>query len=178
MKEVDSILQMLFVDDITLIKVVEALCGGDAVKIIEALKESKELTDEEIVNKTGIDLNSVRRILYKLYSRSLVAVRKSRDEQTGWRIYHWRLQLDQFEGFILSQKRRVLERLQMRLDYEKSHEFYHCSTPGCRKVIFEEAVELAFKCPICNKLLMIYDNKKIVDFLSRKVERLRKELSG
>jgi len=164
------------IDDATLMKVAEALGEEEAVKLIEILKNSDETTDDEIANKAGIRLNSVRKILYKLYDHSLVSLRRTRDPKTGWFIFHWRLQPDQLEGFILSQKRRVLEKLNIRLEYEKNHDFYYCFVPGCKRIPFEEAVELVFRCPTCGKPLMHYDNGKIVLALTKKVELLRKEL--
>jgi transcription initiation factor TFIIE subunit alpha len=164
------------IDDATLTKVAEALGEEDAVRLIDILKNSDTITDDEIANKTGIRLNSVRKILYKLYDHSLVSLRRTRDPKTGWFIFHWKLQPDQLEGFILSQKRRVLEKLNTRLEYEKNHDFYYCYTPGCKRVPFEEAVELVFHCPTCGKPLMHYENGKIVQVLTRKVENLRKEL--
>ncbi len=167
---------MYFVDDNTLVKVAEAFGSEEAVQIIDTLKETGETTDDQIANQTGIRLNTVRRILYKLYDHSLVALRRSRDQNTGWFIFHWRLQPDQFEGFIINQKRRVLEKLEARLEYEKNHDFYYCDTLGCRRVPFEEAVELVFQCPTCNKSLMHFDNGTIIEDLAKKVEKLRKEL--
>jgi len=164
------------IDDTTLMKVAEALGEEEAVKLIEILKNSDETTDDEIANKTGIRLNSVRKILYKLYDHSLVSLRRTRDPKTGWFIFHWKLQPDQLEGFILSQKRRVLEKLNIRLGYEKNHDFYNCYTPGCKRVPFEDAVEIVFRCPTCGKPLMHCDNDKFVQALTKKVEQLRKEL--
>ena len=164
------------IDDLTLIKVAEALGEEEAVKLIENLKNSAETTDDEIANKTGIRLNSVRKILYKLYDHSLVSLKRTRDPKTGWFIFHWKLQPDQLEGFILSQKRRVLEKLNIRLHYEKNHDFYYCYTTGCKRIPFEEAVELVFRCPTCGKSLMHYENEKILQTLTKKVEQLRKEL--
>jgi len=164
------------VDDATLMRVASALGEEDAVRIIEGLKNNEETTDDEIATKTGIRLNSVRKILYKLYDHSLVSLRRTRDPKTGWFIFHWRLQPDQLEGFILSQKRRVLEKLSVRLDYEKNHDFYYCETPGCRRVPFEEAVELVFRCSTCGKPLAHYENGNQVQNLTVKVEQLRKEL--
>ena len=165
-----------FVDDETLVKVAEAFGSEEAVRIIDILKEVDETTDDQIATQTGIRLNSVRKILYRLYDHSLVALRRSRDENTGWFIFHWRLQPDQLEGFILNQKRRVLEKLETRLRYEEKHDFYYCYTLGCKQIPFEEAMELVFRCPTCNKPLMHFDNSKIVSVLTKKVEQLRKEL--
>ncbi len=164
------------IDDTTLMKVATALGEEDAVRLIEILKNSGEITDDEIANKTGIRLNLVRKILYKLYDHSLVSLRRTRDPKTGWFIFHWRLQPDQLEGFILSQKRRVLEKLDVRLEYEKNHDFYTCNTPGCKRIPFEEAIELVFHCSTCGKALEHSANEKLVEKLAVKVEQLRKEL--
>jgi len=159
-----------------LVKVARVLGGEDAVRIVETLEKVDEITDEEIVAKTDIKLNAVRRILYKLYDHSLVGLRRTRDDKTGWFIFHWRLQPDQIEGFLINQKKRILEKLEERLNYEKSHDFYYCGTPGHRRVPFEEATEYIFRCPECNKPLMHFDNSKIIEFLSKKIEQLRNEL--
>lgn len=164
------------IDDATLTKVAEALGEQDAVLLIDVLKNSVETTDDEIAGKTGIRLNAVRKILYKLYDHSLVGLRRTRDPKTGWFIFHWKLQPDQLEGFVLSQKRRVLEKLNIRLEYEKNHDFYYCGTAGCRRIPFEEAIELVFRCPTCGKPLMHYDNGKILEALGKKVGKLRTEL--
>ena len=89
------------IDDATLTKVAEALGEEDAVLLIDVLKNSVETTDDEIAGKTGIRLNAVRKILYKLYDHSLVGLRRTRDPKTGWFIFHWKLQPDQLEGFVL-----------------------------------------------------------------------------
>ena len=139
------------IDDDTLMKVAAALGEEDAVLLINHLKSADETTDDAIANTTGIRLNLVRKILYKLYDHSLVSLRRTRDPKTGWFIFHWKLQPSQLEGFILSQKRRVLEKLNVRLEYEKNHDFYYCGTPGCKRIPFGDAVELVFQCPTCSK---------------------------
>jgi transcription initiation factor TFIIE subunit alpha len=167
---------LAFVDEKTLQRVAEAFGGEEAVQIVKALKGTGETTDDEIAAKTEIRLNTVRKILYKLYDHSLVGLRRSRDKNTGWFIFHWRLQLDQLEGFILNQKRRVLEKLEARLGYEQAHDFYYCATEGCKRIPFEDAMELVFRCPTCNKLLMHFDNTELKETLAQQVEQLRKEL--
>jgi len=168
---------MSFVSSDVLLKVAELIGGEEAVKIVNLLNEVDEITEDEIVSKTEIKLNSVRKILYKLYDHSLVALRRTRDKNTGWFIFHWRLQPDQVEGFITNQKRQIIEKLKTRLEYEKSHDFYYCNTPGCRRIPFEEAVELIFRCPTCDKPLMHVDNSKIIEFLERKIKELEKEIN-
>ena len=167
---------LTFVDDKTLQKIAEAFGGEEAVQIVNVLKGVGETTDDEIAAKIEIRLNTVRKILYKLYDHSLVGLRRSRDKTTGWFIFHWRLQLDQLAGFIFNQKHRVLEKLETRLEYEQEHEFYSCFTESCKRIPFVDAMELVFRCPTCNKMLMHFDNTELKASLIARVEALRKEL--
>ena len=169
-------LKLFFVDEETL-KKVAALFGEDGVRVVEVLKGVHEIIDIDIVDQTEIRLNTVRKTLYRLYDHSLVALRRSRDKETGWFIFHWRLQPDQLEGFIFNQKRRVLEKLETRLRYEKSHEFYSCQTQGCRPLPFEQAFEVLFRCPTCNKPMSYVTNNKIIETITRKINQIKKELT-
>lgn len=166
---------MSFVDDDT-IKKVAALFGENAVRVVETLQGVAEITDNEIADKTQIRLNMVRKVLYSLHDHCLVALRQSRDKETGWFIFNWRLQPDQLESFILNRKRQILEKLETRLEYEKSHEFYTCQTPGCNRFPFAEAFELLFKCPVCNKPMMHTNNDFLVEALTRKIEQIKRRM--
>ena len=159
-------------DDETLNKVV-ALFGEDAVRVVGVLKGVHEIIDTEIADKTLIRLNMVRKTLYRLYDHSIVGLRQTRDKETGWFIFNWRLQPDQLEGFIQIQKHRVLEKLETRLEYEKNHEFYTCQTPGCKRFPFAEAFELLFKCPLCNKPMTYLNNDWMVEILTQKIEEIK-----
>jgi transcription initiation factor TFIIE subunit alpha len=164
--------KLSFVDDDTL-KKVTVLFGEDAFRIVETFKGVNEITDIEIADKTLIRLNLVRKALYRFYDHSIVALRRTRDKETGWFIFNWRLQIDQLESFILNQKRCVLEKLETRLEHEKNHEFYTCQTPGCKRYPFEQAFELLFKCPTCNKPMTYLNNDQIVEILTRKIEQTK-----
>ncbi len=165
------------VNEELLIKVANVLGGEDAVKIVKALKDMEKATDDEISSKTEVRLNAVRKILYRLYDFSIVTVERLRDEKTGWFIFYWKLQSDQVEGFIQNQKRKILEKLAARLEYEQAHDFYHCPTPTCNRVIFEDAVELVFHCPTCGKSLQHVDNEEIINMLRNEIEAIKRELS-
>ena len=159
-----------------LIKVGKIIGGDEAVQIILALRDLGEATDDQIMAKTGIGLNEIRKVLFKLHNHSIVQCTRERDQNSGWFTFRWNLQPDQVEGFILSQKNRILNILNKRLEYEKSHDFYNCNTPRCRRVTFEDAMELVFRCPNCEEPLQPFDNSKIVQVLEEKILKLRKEI--
>jgi len=162
--------------------VAEVIGGGQAIDVVMALKELGEATDDQILvyiaerSETELKLNDIRKVLFKLYNNSIVQCDRLRDENTGWFIFRWRLQLDQVEGFIKNKKKRILKILKSRLDFEQAYDFYYCYTPKCVRLIFEDAVEYVFRCANCGKSLEHFDNSKIIATLSKKIEVLENEL--
>ncbi|MDH5690742.1 MAG: transcription factor [Candidatus Bathyarchaeota archaeon] len=169
-------LKLFSVDD-EMLQNVAALFGEEAVRVVEILEKVGETTDFQIADQTEIRLNIVRRTLYRLYDHSLVGLRRTRDKETGWFVFHWRLQPDQFGGFITNRKRHILEKLEARLTYEANDEFYSCQTQGCRPLPFGQAFEVLFRCPACNKPMVHVNNGQIIEVITRKIEQIKRELS-
>lgn len=157
------------------VKIAGLLGGEEYVRVARALLNNENATDEEIASATGLKINAVRKALYDLFGKSLISGIRVRDMKMGWFVYRWKAQRDQVDGFIENQKRKALERLKNRLEYEESHEFYHCGTPNCRKYIFEQAVEVFFKCQVCGKPLNLIDNSQLVQAFRWKIEQIEKE---
>jgi transcription initiation factor TFIIE subunit alpha len=173
----------LSVLDEELVKVANLFGGEEAVTVVESLKAIGEGTDETITNdcKTRfnkeIRLNTVRKILYKLYDHGLVSCTRVRDEKTGWFIFYWRLQPDQLDAFIRSRKKRALDKLKTRLQFERDHSFFTCKTDPDVRVTFEEAMESSFACAKCGNQLQSSDNSDMIMVLEDKIGQLEAELS-
>lgn len=162
----------------TLIEIARIIGGEEGAKILEILHEVEDITVEELAEKTGIEINTVRKLLYKFYNHSIITSRRFRDKETGWFIFQWRLQPELLSAFIQGLKHKILKKLQVKLEYELSHEFYHCGNPNCPKISFEEAMEMVFHCPICNSPLKPLNNTKAIDFLKRKISEIEEELKN
>lgn len=169
--------------DEELIKVANLFGGEEAVIVVTSLKHLGEGTDEIITNdcrdrlKKEVRLNTVRKILYKLYDHGLVSCTRVRDEKTGWFIFYWRLQPDQLDAFIRSRKKRALDKLKQRLDYERNHTFFVCKTDADVRITFEEAMETSFKCAKCGNQLESMENAEVIEVLVTKIHQLEAELS-
>ncbi|MFH0848395.1 MAG: transcription factor [archaeon] len=163
--------------DEEIIKVAAFFGGEEAVNVVKALVKLREATDEAIAAETGIRINVIRKILYKLYDHALVASTRVRNETTGWYTFFWKLQLDQLDAFIRSRKRRTLRKLLARLEYERSHTFFVCEKCTDVRETFEEAMEMAFRCSKCGGPLTSVDNSKIVERLADLVKKLEEEMS-
>lgn len=162
------------IGDDLLANVARVLGGEEAVQIIMFLKNNREATDDQILMDTGLKLNDIRRILFKLYNHSIVQCDRLRDDETGWFIFRWKLKTDQIEGFVTNQKKRVSRILKMRLEYEESNDFFYCFTLGCNRYTFEDAMELIFRCPKYGKPLQHYENSSIIESLKERINAIDK----
>ena len=154
------------------VKIAGLLGGEDYIKIARALLNNENATDEEVASATGLKVNTVRKSLYHLFGRSLITGIRVRDLKRGWFVYRWKAQRDQVDGFIENQKRKTLERLETRLEYEQKNEFYNCATVSCRKYSFDDAIEVSFKCQVCSKPLNLVDNATLKDALEWKIDQI------
>jgi len=164
----------LFDDE--LMKVASLLGEEDAVKIVRSLAKLKEAADDAIANDSGVRLNIVRKVLYKLYDKTLISCTRVRDEKTGWYIFYWKLQPDQLDAFVRSRKKRTLDKLKTRLEYEKAHIFFICNKCGDIRLPFEEAIESAFRCPKCGGQFVESNNERVMNELEKLILRLETEL--
>jgi transcription initiation factor TFIIE subunit alpha len=144
--------------------------------IVRELEMEKELTDEQIAARLGIRLNDIRRILYQLYETRLADCRRIRDQKTGWYVFYWHICPDRIANAIMKKKRSVLNILEERLDYEKSHMFFHCKNTNCPRLTWEDAMESSFRCPECGELLKSVKNEKIIKFLEDQIMSLKNSL--
>ena len=152
---------------------IASLIGGDEYnQVSKALLKAEDSTDEEIAIATGLRINIIRKVLYDLFGKALITGIRVKDEKKGWFVYRWRAKRDNVDNFIDNQKKKILERLESRLEYEESSEFYHCGNQKCDRIKFDYAIELFFKCPVCNEPLNMVDNSQLKDALKFKIEQL------
>jgi len=156
---------------------ISSMIGGDEyLKVARSLLKSADATDEEIASSTGLRINMVRKVLYDLFGKALITGIRVKDEKKGWFVYRWRSRRDEVENFIEGQKKKILERLQQRQDYENSSDFYHCGNEDCPRVTFENALELFFKCPSCGNVVNLKKNDKTKKAFAYKIDHIKKDM--
>lgn len=147
-----------------------SLVGEDGLKMIEQMPEG-DVTDEEIAAKTGVLLNTVRRTLFILYENKFAIVVRERDSNSGWLTYLWHLNFSDIEHQLMREKKKLLRNLKTRLDFEENNVFYVCPQ-SCVRLLFDEATETEFLCPMCGEDLVFYDNSSFVGALKKRVDAL------
>ena len=156
------------------VKIASMIGGDEYLKVARSLLKAQDATDEEIASSTGLRINMVRKVLYDLFGKSLITGIRVKDEGKGWFVYRWRSRRDEVENFITNQKKKIVERLEQRLEYENSSQFYHCGNNDCPRVTFENALEEFFKCPLCGGILNLKKNEGRKNF--RPTRRARKKV--
>ena len=124
--------------------------------IVEALSDGVD-TDEEIANKTGIKLNIVRKILYKLYDLGLASYKRSKDPETQWFTYTWKFEKDEVINHIIKDSEEYLKMLNDELEREENNMFFICPQDHVR-LDFDDASDYEFLCPVCGEELEFQDN--------------------
>ena len=152
--------------------------GEDATNVVNGLLKLETATDDEIAKESEVSLNVVRKVLYKLYDHSLITCTRERNDQTGWYTFRWQIQPSQLDAFIRISKRRILGKLKNRLKFERDHNFFICKECPDMRVIFEDAIESAFRCNKCGSQFTSADNDNIINELSGIIDKLQKELNG
>jgi transcription initiation factor TFIIE subunit alpha len=160
------------------VKISQMIGGDEYLKVARSLIKAQDATDEEIASYTGLRINMVRKILYDLFGKALITGVRVKDERKGWFVYRWRSRRDEVENFIEKQKQKIAERLQQRLDYENSSQFYHCKNDDCQRQTFENALEESFKCPSCGGILDLKKNEKSKKAFAKKIDQIKKDMSS
>ena len=108
--------------------------------IVQALNDGIE-TDEEIANETGIKLNIVRKILYRLYDMGIASYKRSKDPETQWFTYSWKFEKEEIINRIIKDSENYLNMLNEELYHEENNMFFICPQ-GHVRLDFDEASEI------------------------------------
>jgi len=151
--------------------------GGDlCVKLGLELEKlgDKEITDQELAEKLGEDINTTRKNLYKLLDYNLVTYRRTRDKKNGWIIFFFKANFEGYESILVERNQKQIENWRNLLEFEQSNMWYSCDA-GCTRVTFDKATEMDFRCPQCDGLLNFKDNIQRITDLETKITAAESE---
>lgn len=162
-------------EDPVIQKYLHELVGPRGMPIAAAPPDG-EVTDEELAEELGLELNDVRRTLFILYESDLASYRRVRDEDSGWLTYLWTFEYENIPDNLVEEMERLLEALYERRTYERENEFYLCETCSIR-FEFGEAMDLGFECPECGSVLESMDNDHLIEAMDDRISALENELN-
>jgi transcription initiation factor TFIIE subunit alpha len=162
-------------EDPVIQKYLHELVGPKGMPVAAAPPDG-EVTDEELAEELGLELNDVRRALFILYENDLASYRRLRDEDSGWLTYLWTFEYNKIPEQLEEEMHRLLDGIEQRREYELTNEFYLCEVCGIR-FEFGEAMEFGFECPDCGSSLDAMENTRLIDAMEARIDELRGELN-
>ena len=144
--------------------------------IVEALNDGVE-TDEEIANKTGIKLNIVRKILYRLCDMGLASYKRSKDPETQWFTYSWKFEKEEIINRIKKDSERYLKMLNEELYREENNMFFVCPQ-GHVRLDFDESSDYEFICPACGEELEFQDNTETIEQIKEDIKMVESNFNS
>ena len=157
---------------------ISKLVGDEGMNIVDKMLDKvpdKEVTDEKIAELSGINLNLVRKTLYILYENHLALYRRERDKDSGWLTYLWKLDLDNAENMLKNETRKLIKKLERRLEFE-NNEFFACADEPPHRILFDYAVDSNFACPVDGTPMSYYDNGTEKQALQERIDRLKQTI--
>jgi len=154
-------------------QVISEVAGVDAIKVISYLKDKKNVSEFIVAEKTKLDMQTTRHILYVLHGYNVASYIRKKDREKGWYISYWTFQRAKVKDLILRLKRDKLDRLkeQLRREEENKGNFYICQR-ACARFDFDQAFNLEFKCPECGTILNLQENTKTISNIKEKIKEL------
>jgi transcription initiation factor TFIIE subunit alpha len=151
------------------------MIGEEGLGLLEKFPREGEYSDEDLAERTGINLNTVRHTLYTLYEKRLAEYRRIKNSETGWLTYLWQLKLDRMDDILYEDMMAVLEKLMARERYEEENDFYICKNCGVI-FTFDEAFVRDFECPPCDEKMDHFDNELLLKALKSRISAIKESM--
>ena len=156
-------------------QVVSESIGEEALPVVQYLKGKKDISEFTIAQNIKAEVGFVRKMLYALQTNNLVTYFRKKDREKGWYISYWTFNSSGVPDLAMALKRNRMQELKDRLKKEETNRglFYICPR-FCRRLDFETATEVEFRCPECGQLLRHQDNEKTIDRIRESIHEVER----
>jgi transcription initiation factor TFIIE subunit alpha len=156
-------------------EVVAEVAGPDVVPLVRILSDKSNVSEFKLADSMKAEINITRNMLYRLYDHNLVSFSRKKDKKKGWYIYYWTFNKNRVRDLLITLRKKKIEKLQERLQREKTTQFYVSKEAGIR-LDFEKAHDFNFKCPETGQLMEVEDNSQRISELERDLAQCEMEL--
>ncbi|MBU0756549.1 MAG: hypothetical protein KKF44_00660 [Nanoarchaeota archaeon] len=154
--------------------VISGVLGEEALPIFYHLMDKEKVSEFEIAEAIKKDIHITRSLLYRFFEHNLATFIRRKDKQKGWYVCYWDFKQEEAIHLFRKMKKERIEALNQRIEREKTNDFYMCRN-ACKRVDFDRAFQIQFKCPECGDLLNPLDNSRTIEFLGDKLNELKKD---
>jgi len=148
--------------------------GKKARLIFDYLVEQGTVIPEEYISKNlGLKSNEARRILQILAEQGIISFRRMASKDRS--LQGWYIDTENIESVLITRLKRALEKLKIRLEYEKQPAIYYCPRDRLRFTM-DQAMMYDFICPRCGSMLEEYDGSLAVKILEKRINEIEEML--
>ena len=144
------------------------------VDILERLSDWRY--DMDIADELGVKVVTIRRLLNELHEVGLVTYKRTKDKETGWYSYVWKMREDKSLDYVNEYLNLDLLNLRNTLEYAENNIWFDCS---CSRVTLDEAMENNFLCLACGETFIeakVSDKIKKIESDIRRIRDMMKSL--
>jgi transcription initiation factor TFIIE subunit alpha len=145
--------------------------GEEALAMARYLQEHPHVSGVDILEHFKEDKpSSVRKILYRMMEAHVAEYEKDTDAK-GWETFYWDLDLNEIKHILRRRWADELLHLRKQVKFEEDHQFYSCQAQH-RRILFEDAVDLGFMCPVCREPMQPVRNTEVTKALKARIAEL------
>ncbi len=151
--------------------------GENGLKIFKYLIEKDVVEESQLARKLGVEkINTIRKDLYKLFSKGLVSYIRKKRGKKAWYTYYWFANSDILISALKQEYQDEIEQIKKAVDLNKVEEYYTC--PVCNRVYdARTALENDFKCSNCGNILTHIDTEKVLETKLERIKELEKKIT-
>ncbi|MBE5728096.1 hypothetical protein IHE50_01620 [Candidatus Parvarchaeota archaeon] len=151
--------------------------GENGLKIFKYLIEKDVVEEGQLARKLGVEkINTIRKDLYKLFSKGLVAYIRKKRGKKAWYTYYWFANPDILILALKQEYQDEIDQIKKAVDLNKVEEYYIC--PICNRVYdAKTALENDFKCSNCGNILTHIDTEKVLETKLERIRELEKKIA-
>jgi len=148
--------------------------GKKARLIFDYLVEQGTVVPEEYISKNlGLKSNEARRILQILAEQGIISFRRMATKDRS--LQGWYIDAENIESVLITRLKKALEKLKIRLEYERQPGIFYCPVDG-RRYTMDEAMAYDFVCPRCGTPLEEYDGSLATKILEKRISEIEEML--
>jgi len=151
--------------------------GEEGLALIRILLKGRKYVSEFVLAEhSGIYVNTVRSLLYKLYEDKVVSYTRKREKSRGWYIYSWMIHPNRLFEILTKKKRLEIKKLKSKLEAPAKEQRFYCKKCDV-KLLFSAAIEYNFSCPNCYEPMKVFSEKKINIQNKKLINQLEMEIN-
>ena len=136
------------------------------IDILERLSDWRY--DIDVADELGVKVVTIRKLLNELHEVGLVTYKRTKNKETGWYTYIWKMREDKSSNYANEYLNLDLSNLRSNLEYAENNIWFDCS---CSRVTLNEAMESNFMCPDCSETFI---EAKVSDKIKKIESDIRK----